>query len=175
MEKLTCINCKGTGKLSKFQSSQMKGQLEQLREKVASLKLSRDDLIARATDLQGKLNAMKNEVNQAIDLADFYEKQGLENERLADLLKIFIGVMIQSGIDVPDAGKASDTVHNAFRLLKVARSCIRDFYALNKAQSEPMLLEAINQLFSLEQKKRPKQVSAEDEDAILDIIREEGN
>lgn len=169
-----CPVCKGTGELQGYTKKAYSGKLTQLRDKVKSLKMSRDDLIARATELQGKLNGYKTEVEQALDLASFYEKQALENERLADLLKIFIGVMIQAGIDVPDAGKAPDIVHNALRLLKAARSCIQDLYALNEAQSEPMLLEAIDKIFNLKKPKievtdlKSEQVTAEDETAIFE-------
>jgi len=150
---VTCKACNGTGNLEGFKKKAYSSKLTALRESVKSLKTSRTDLIARVTELQGQLNAYKNDVQAAVDLAEFYETQSLENEKLADLLKIFIGTMIEAGIDVPDAGKAADTMHNALRLLKAARTCVQSLHALKGEQPEQMLLEAIDQLFSLEKPK----------------------
>ena len=128
--KETCMTCGGTGKApnkapSKFEKTQQKTQLQQLREKVKNLDQSRTDLIVRATELQGKLNAYKNDVEQALELASFYEKQALENEKLAGLFKQILTALAECKVDisditlVPDKIKQLATIKNSsIQLLK---------------------------------------------------------
>jgi len=99
-----CKACKGIGELSGFAKKAYSAKLTQLRAKVKSLKQSRDDLIARVTELQGKLAAMSTEVEQAVDLAEFYEQQQLESQVVATLAEQCLTKLAERGIALVNAG-----------------------------------------------------------------------
>lgn len=140
--------------MNKFEKAQKKKQTEQLREKVKSLQQSRDDLIARVTELQGKLAAMTKDVEQAVDLADFYETQGADNARLADLLKAVLltlaqkGVLLDNAVDLP-------------RALEVWLDMLKQKYI------DPAELCRLNKI---ELQEQPEQVKAEDETVLLERL-----
>ena len=154
LKEFVCHACSGKGTIQGYAKKAYSGKFTQLRNKVKSLRQSREDLIARVTELQGKLAGMATEIEQAVDLAGFYETQALENERLAGLIKQSLVVLVEFALSVTNAGELPERVKQ-----------LASFYRKKMPLPNPPLVDdgATDCKCAI-----PEQVSAEDETAIFE-------